>query len=677
MHKYWKRILLRFDRSFSSNRVWKPVLWVLGFCLFWTLLLWLIGRVWGVSPDRSCFGDHFSRIDEVISLIIGQSNYPIDSQMPHWYQLLVAMVGTMFFTAFLISMFSNILMNRAASHRKGYLHYYFENHILILGGSKMLVGLLKSIAADETLNKKDVVVLTNRDAEALWEEVVPLLTVEERKVSLTIYHGERSMEKALLFSQVELASLIYIIGEDGAGGEDGEREHDSINVDCWKKVGEIRSRKAKREAKCYLSLERNVSTYLFQSLKGEVKDAKMETTIFNRLESVAQQILVGDDARWEGCTLDRSGINADSKKYVHLVVAGMTQMGYAMATTAAHLCHFPNFDENAENPIRTKITFIDPDADRETKFFKGRYAGLFELSHSVYRELNCLPKTDVPKKGYGDFLDVEWEFIKGSVVDDWIRQELETWRVDKEQILTLAFCGDSPERNIAQALYLPRGFYTLEEKGVEKPLIWVYQPVNDAMLSAAQTVERYKNIHPFGNILECFDKNLNRRVAEGKRINFLYHKEDNGEPYVMMPVDENDLDELWMERSFAEKMSNIYAANSIYTKFRSEGIDWQNIPYSTFDEKMLNRLSRLEHARWNMEKLLVGFYALPTAKREDLNARLSSNDPQVKSDAKTENKNLKKVEFMHKDIAPFCQLPPSSVKYDRAIVINLKDVIIN
>lgn len=164
MRKYWKRALWHFDRSFSSNKAWKPVLWVLGFCVVWMLALWLIALIWrSAGITEGC-----RTIDDVISLVIGQSNYPIvGSRLPRWYQLLVAMVGTMFFTAFLISMFSNLLMNRAASHRKGYLHYYFENHILILGGSRMVLSLLKTIAADEALRKKNVVILTSHDAEAL------------------------------------------------------------------------------------------------------------------------------------------------------------------------------------------------------------------------------------------------------------------------------------------------------------------------------------------------------------------------------------------------------------------------------------------------------------------------------------------------------------------------------
>lgn len=661
--------MLRFDRSFSTNKMLKPILWVVGFCVSWTLVFWLIGLAWGGTTAAEETGAVASeRMDEVLNLMLGQSNYPITSSMPHWYQLLIAFVGTMFFTAFLISAFSNLLSNRAASHRKGFLHYYFSDHILVMGGSKIVVGILKSIAADAALRRKDVVIVTNQDAEELWVQIVPLLTDEERKVSLTIYHGERNMEKTLRFSQAEKAALIYITGEDN------EEEHDSINVECWKLLKALRSREATGRAQCYLTFERNASTYLFHSLPEEQDTSKMETTIVNRLESIAQQILIGDDDRWKDFTLDRGTITRESEKYVHLVVAGMTQMGYAMASTAAHLCHYPNFEEKAAHPIRTKITFIDKNAEREMKYFRGRYPGLFKVSHWRFWKDGKQVDREGSMDEYGDFLDVEWEFMEGELVDDWVRERLEEWRKDDAQILTLALCDDEPERNIANALYLPEGFYrpvaAREELTVKDPLIWVYQPVSNALVEASKDVRRYANILSFGTMSDSYDMRLEGRIAEAKRINYLYCNTNN---YVMMPSVNDELDELWRKLSFANKMSNLYAANSIYTKFRSMGVSTDGKRRITFDVDALERLAKMEHARWNIEKLLVGFRPLPAAERAEIKKGLDNGDEAVKKRVD----DLKKNHFEHKDIAPYGELRNSSQDYDRNIVRNLSDVISN
>ena len=85
----------------------------------------------------------------------------------------------------------------------------------------------------------------------------------------------------------------------------------------------------------------------------------------------------------------------------------------------------------------------------------------------------------------------------------------------------------------------------------------------------------------------------------------------------------------------------------------------------------VDRLARMEHARWNMEKLLVGFSALPKEKRDELNTKLDNKDPNVKE----EIKRLKNEDFKHKDIAPYDELREESKEYDKAIVRNLADVI--
>lgn len=659
----WKRVLcvldrplLWFDRTFSTHNGWLQLAVVAVLCVLCTVALW--GLWLACKPVGGiCHVDDRS-LKDVIRLILGATNYPVQgSAIPGWYQLLIAIVGTMVFTAFLISTLSNILTNRAASHRKGYLHYYFCNHVLILGGSKEAVGILNSIAVGGKL-KKDVVILTNRDAEQLWDELVPMLPNKRWKKRLMIYHGKRNMEKALRYCQAELASAIYITGEDG------EADRDSINVDSWKQLRGWREKKATALAQCYLLLERNASAYLFNALPKE-DTLTMETTIMNRLDSVAQQLLIGDGAVPKDFTLDRGVMIEGSDLHVHLVVVGMTQMGYALATMAAHLCHYPNFKEGDEYPKRTVITFIDPAADEEKKFFKGRYPGLFELSHSTYMEEGKRSAKSGPVEKYGDFLDVEWEFVKGSVVDEWVCDMLRDWRSDKKQLLTLAFCGLEAERNLAQALYLPREFYRyVDEKSpldLRDPLIWVYQPDNSALIETAyEEVSRYANLRPFGTMTESFDPQTEKRVEAAKRINYLYM--NVGKPYRGMP-EVKELDAMWRELSYAEKLSNFYSANSIHTKLRCVGDLSKPI-----EEPLLTTLAKLEHARWNMEKLLVGFSALPMLDRKHLNEK----------GTKEEIDRLKKKDFKHKDIAPYdgdYGIPESSKKYDKAIVKNMLDVI--
>ena len=140
-----------------------------------------------------------------------------------------------------------------------------------------------------------------------------------------------------------------------------------------------------------------------------------------------------------------------------------------------------------------------------------------------------------------------------------------------------------------------------------------------------------------------------------------------------MPAENDELDKLWRKLSFANKMSNLYGANSIYTKFRSMGVSTDGKKKITFDVDTLERLAKMEHARWNIEKLLVGFRPLPQEERARLKQGLEKGDETVKKRAN----DLKKNHFEHKDIAPYGELLESSQEYDKVIVRNLSDVISN
>jgi hypothetical protein len=133
---------------------------------------------------------------------------------------------------------------------------------------------------------------------------------------------------------------------------------------------------------CFLVLDRAsaVRSFLYKENGGSTECLNL--TVINAVENLAQRVFVsrGFDEGGSYPSLDGDGIGKDSDKHVHLVAVGMTQVSYAMATTAAHICHFPNFSRG----IRTKITFVMPDIRREMDFFRGRYSHLREISYSRY-----------------------------------------------------------------------------------------------------------------------------------------------------------------------------------------------------------------------------------------------------------------------------------------------------
>lgn len=666
MKQFWKRTLWHFDRAYSANSAWKPALWVAASLLLFVLLFWLVGLLWFLTPYGYNKPYGIPRIVETLSLFLSPGNFPRASVLPYLFQAVVSLFGAVFFTAFLIATFNRVLANRVDNYWGGYSRYYFENHILILGGSSQVSNIINSIASKQEYQGKDVVILSARNTQAVREQLLPFLTPDAQKMVLTFYFGSYGMESDLSSCQVEKASHIFILGEDDGLGLD------SLNVECWKRVRGLRSNAAS-VAQCYLFLSCQTTTHLFHMLPQE-SHTSMETTLINQYEAVAQQLLVGENPRLMPFTLDRGLITPDADRYVHFVVVGMTPMGYALATTAAHLCHFPNFNEAASRPIRTRITFIDPSADSLMNQFMSNYSSLFSLSHSILRLDEKSWMQGKPDPRYGDFLDVEWEFVKGSVDEEWVRNQLVGYVSDPHQVLSLAFCDLSPESNIAHAFHLPPQFYPLNEDagGLLTPVLYVYQPSSMALVDAARMeIPKYSHIVPFGMSVGNIDPLLTNRIAAAKRFNYLYQKVSSGKEFTSMPTEVSVLDEMWRQLSFAEKMSNLYAANAACVNMRNMGMDVHTDMQPINDLVQVERLAKVEHARWNMEKLLVGFDAMSAAERRQLNTDLSSGDPDIRQEARMKSNRSKNQQFVLKDISPYSELSDSVKEFDNIIMRNL------
>lgn len=667
MNKHWQRLLWHFDRTYNSPRAWQPLLWPLALCLLLLVVFGLIGLCWPSSTAAP--GGGHPRVVETTGLLLSPGSFPMHSPMPYLLQLAIALAGLLFVAAFLIATANHIITRRSDRYLQGLTRYWFNNHILILGGNDTIASLLQTIADDPALRQKDIVVLSSLFTPLLRDSVMQQLNPTQRRLSIVFYHGNRNHDDDLRSCQIENASHIYILGENN------EKEHDAINIDCWTKLHHLRSN-AIQMAQCYLSLNHNISTQILQSLPQEAHTT-LETTLFNPYETIALQTLAGNTDTTAHLTLDRGLLTPDCQRHVHFVVVGMTPMGYAMAAAAAHLCHFPNFNSQAK-PIRTCITLIDPAADTKIDYFKANYNGLFSLSHITLRTSPNTWQTSHPSATMGDYLDIEWQFIKGSVVQDWVRELLASYLQDERQVVSIALCGQNPDLNLTEAFYLPPQYFPLNDDDTPSsvtPLVFVYQSSSAALANAAQhEVPRYHNIIPFGMPSGGYDPLMSRRIAAAKRLNYLYYREKTGKPFTSMPVDTNTLDELWRQLSFADKAHIIHAADSLHTKFRNIGLTRSVLTVPIDDMALVDTLARMEQNRLNLEYLLEGYAPLPAAERNQLNSDLQSPDETTRQNAILLNKRNKNLRFILNDIAPYDSLPVEARQYLRAIARNLAAV---
>jgi hypothetical protein len=383
--------------------------------------------------------------------------------------------------------------------------------------------------------------------------------------------------------------------------------------------------------------------------------------------------------------LDGEGIAPNSQEHVHLVIVGMSKMGIALGQQALLQAHYPNFDETAANPKRTRVTFIDTYADTEMAFFKGRYTRLFELMRhrhidttiqETYQKDWLDPLRNNEKwqhlcdKG-ANFLDVEVEFIKGSIESDDVRSILSEISADDRAKVTIAICLTQTYQAIAASLYLPLEVYDNVQE------IWVYQrEVSDIIksmtnlqkVSLAQNewtdvpYQRYRNLKPFGMLYaDIVDDSI--RTEQAKLVNFVY--EMGTTPSELLQKANED----WKRLPIHFRLSNLYFVDTIKQKLRS-GL------HDSIDKHTMDALSRCEHNRWNMEKLLIGYSPCDSKIYDELLGYLKKG---MIKEYKSRKKELKKLTTkVHPDICSCNKLKtidPDAISYDETLNAAIPDII--
>lgn len=595
-----------FDRLLSIGEG-KQLVWLTVVVLLLYGIFCLIGRIWGLDWT------------DVLTLYLDAGNFPIDHQANDIFSLIVALSGLLILSTLLISVFSNVFSNISEAYRKGERRYRFSGHVLILGGSRQLVGMLNALRENKVFDGKSIVVMTSADVEKLRAETEIAVNDTRFCKRITWCHGDRSIEEDLRSVRAANAAAIYLIGEDD------EEAHDSLSVfslDLLERICEGSG----APIPCYVTLEMHASLDIFQYLPNS-SVSRLRPEIIHTGDYIAEQLLV-----------DTQFLPVPSgEEYLHIVIAGSARAARSFASVAAHICHFPGF---AEGKHRTRISFVDAGIRERMDQFVSNHQNLFDLSHYSY--VTPEGREDMaPRPEYGDFQDIEWEFIDSPLASPYVRAELSRWAQDAGQKLVLAICQEDSDTNLTAALHLPKALYTA---GIP---IAVYQKEHGELMEKAVSTGMFGIIRCYGESGPANDALFLRRSLRGKRVNYLYDLEYGNPPAA-------NEDEAWATLSFAHKLSSIASANSIPIKLRSFSLEATRSCMDALDDGQLEALSEVEHRRWMTSVLLMGYSAAPAADRAD----------------RSRFKELKNKQFIHLDIAPYDELAREAEK-DRLIVMNI------
>ncbi len=640
------------------------------------LLLW--GRAWqptGTEDVESVFGAVlFQFLDPGLQGGFFRS---------YSFNAIVAILSVFFLNGLLISTLTSWFDKHKEQWLDGEVRYRkvadFGKHkfAVVIGANEVVSSVIKNLLTTNIpghINNKceannDYVILqTCRNVREVRNELASHLTDEDlRKV--VIYRALRDSKNELEKLYLEYCTEIYVLGESTLA-DGGETYHDAMNMRCVNQIAEIleKTRNHRAAAKlqngipvrrvCKVMFEYQTTYSILQfSDVSEKVNSNLVFIPFNRCESWARKVLV-DCNSYADCSdycrneeyhilytpLDGGGIPKESDEHVHFVIVGMSKMGVAMGVQAMLQAHYLNYayaeslTEDVvrrayrKNRTRTRITFIDTNADKEMDFFTGRYDTLFSLARHRYIDANdCSPaqlrfgssyawedpmsEPDCKWKHLSlngeNFIDLEIEFIKGELESKGVRNYLECisdindYDV-KTSKLTFAVCLTKTHQAVAASLYMPLPVY---EKAQE---IWVYQcEAADIILNltrAEQKDKRYRKLRPFGMLYGEYMCDR-AQYLKALLVNGMYDlgdKEKHESWNMAVKETYSDLSQTWKMLTLDKKFSNRYFVDNIPLKMRSIGVD-ANL--SEADEALFtdNCLARAEHNRWNVQQLLFGY----------------------------------------------------------------------
>lgn len=697
--------VIGIDRILSSGIRWQ-LLFLAVVIVFFILLFIVIEWVTGCTLTIKENEPRNILLDVYYHFADPGNQYVVEGTGNRVLTLFISITGSVLMGGLLISIFSNIIDRRVERAREGQISYKFKNHFVIIGFDKMVIGLIKQLFREirDDVRFKNVpylfVIQTTSEVETVRHELLSKLDAEIDRRTI-ILHGGRDSREDLEALRLPYCREIFLLGEEG------ETDHDSVNIESVTLINRILrnhytpktlsglKRLVSDELagckRCHVLFEAQSTFAVFQrnnvetvfkkrtdtdnlwyttmrnslkdnqsdlaqleSLKTEY-DKRTEKLIdflpFNFYETWAEKVLVWGkyDPHNDGVApivytpLDGEGIDYESNRHVHLVIVGMTSMGVALAMKAAHIAHYPNFVRDPK--LKTRITFIDLNADTEFDMLRGRYSALFEQCD--YRVVDTLDDSrSYEHKGTG-LSDIEFEFVKGAVESRLVQKLLESWTsAENRSLLTIAICFEVPQKSIATALYMPQEVY---KRALS---ILVRQNVSCSTIELVRQARQYNGLRAFGMLDECYDID-DSSLLQAKRVNFIYNK-IKPEKKEWVPLDDTQADELWKSLTTVYRWSNIYNAHSIPTKLRSFGLEEpENL---LADKDLLEKMAQVEHNRWVMERLIQGYR--PTTPEEN----------QLIKSGKRNKKEIEKNCFAHIYLKPYDQLDEKTKDNDRMIM---------
>lgn len=706
-NKTHSKFKLWFDRLLSKS-IWEQFL-ILGAVLVVALGLSYLMLSWsGAEWEKFCHDKNLSKWLLPVYLLIDSNalnnlyigELKTGDMGVHGWMLIASsitfIIGAFIFNGAIIGIIVNFIDQRVSNYRGGHTHYLKSGHYIIMGYDDMVPSVISHIFEKD--NSAYVLLLSSAEPELLREKLKKVFDDDKLK-QIIINYGHRNSTGYYKDIHLETAEQVYIVGNRS------NQSHDAINVECVDCIctylEQLTVVSHPRRITCVFEDLDTYAAFKTSEIFGRVRDLHIEFVPYNFYSGWAKQVFVkqshkdmdhpGKDIAYPA-VYGKDVADPNSGKYVHLVFVGTTNFAVAFAMEAANVLHFPNGEK-----AKTRITFIDKNADEEKAEFIVRNRHFFEIQKYYYYDFSNAKDREKEKQGVRDefvifdgvdanFLDVEFEFIKGDVFSKEIQDHICKWAGEhnQKQYLSIFLAMANQRQNFVMGMNMPESVYTNEVplfirqdrsdnfvsnlrsadekvRGGKKGSTYYFLNKENKVEEKGNLGGRYTNIYPFGMNETAYSAD-EWSLDCAKLVNYLYSTMPSDNKFQSLLVlsamsDEqirSEADEYWRGLSVALKWSNLYNAYNLRIKLamlrfmRDLKMDNNSMDTMPLSDDEVKVLARLEHNRWNVEKLLMGYRK--AHKDED---KYAVEDEDMKKKLKLK-KN--KDRFIHHDIRPFDQL---------------------
>ena len=304
-----------------------------------------------------------------------------------------------------------------------------------------------------------------------------------------------------------------------------------------------------------------------------------------------------------------------------VIIVGFGQLAEAIVMQCLRIGHF-----TGERHLQIKVYFMEKDQEN-VKHFQQAHPELFK-DEGVSGEKSLIQ--EVQHYTFFQHAETIIEFEKLPIAEsELVNPNFSLYPlINSKNCVSLYSCLDSGIDNAAfLGTVLPRLSWEKQKDDNRDVKVFCHYNFPD---QAEQKVVQDKlnkitetsvEVLCFGNYLEeCMAKHIENAKLDllAKQIGLMYEKvhsvfDDESQAKALEELKNWNLqgiEQKWQTMKEADRESNRQAADHAWVKFRELGKNPKNIPddlihYWTTDE--LTTLSKLEHRRWNAEKLLLGW----------------------------------------------------------------------